>query len=198
MEILLDHIVQTVQGLEATLEDGEHQPGQDEKTQAQQGQSDEIHQAQLGAEPVDPDAGQHYHHRAAHRHADEHLEAHLDIGNVTGQTGDDGGGREFIDVGEVEGLHPVVHIVAQIPGKAGGGLGGENGRAYAEYQAAQGGEHQHKTLLPYHGHIAGGDAQVYYVCYDAGDAYLHVHLADHTQGTEQRRPNILPDAPGKL
>jgi hypothetical protein len=72
------------------------------------------------------------------------LEGHLQIGNIGGKTGDDGGGGELIDIGKIVGLHLGEHIVAEIPGKAGACVGGKEGRCHTEQQAAQSADSQLK------------------------------------------------------
>ena len=108
----------------------------------------------------------------------------------------DGGGK-FVDVGKAEILHLMVHIVAQVLGKAGAGLGREGGGQNAEGQRRQGAQHQNAGLGGDHLHVLQLDAVVIQVGHDQGDEHLHGDLADHAQRAEQRRPLIFPDAPGK-
>jgi len=94
-------------------------------------------------------------------------------------------------------LHTVIHVVAQIPRKAGGGLGRIVCGQTAEKQGRQRAQQQLQGLLPDNGHIAHGDAVVIEICHDQRDRHLHGDLADHTDGADQRRPLILAQALGE-
>ena len=91
----------------------------------------------------------------------------------------------------------MVHIVAQVFGKAGAGLGREGGGQDAEGQGCQGAQHQNAGLGGDHLHVLQLDAVVIQVGHDQRDEHLHGDLADHAQRAEQRRPLIFPDAPGE-
>ena len=112
---------------------------------------------------------------------------------VGGQPGDDTGRGKFVDIGKVKGLHPMVHIVAQIPGEAGGGVAGQHGAAHAKGQRTKGTQGQQKPLLPHHRHIAGGDAVIHQLCHDRGDGHFHGHLSDHQKGAEDGGQLVFPD-----
>ena len=197
VDILLHHIVQRVVGLEHLVENLEHQGHQPKEHQHQQRQGDAVHQAQLHADAHGGDQGQRQHHRAADGHADHHLEGVLDVGHIGGQPGDNGGGGEFVDVGEAEFLDMVVHVMAQVLGEARPGLGGENRRSGAEAQGGQGADHQQQGLTNHNRHILHDDAVVIELGHHQGDQHLHGHLADHADGAENGGPFVFPDAPGK-
>ena len=123
----------------------------------------------------------------------DHLEGHLHIGDIGGHPGDDAGGGEFIDVREGEVLHIVVHILAQILGKASRGLCRKASRKHTQCQRRQAGKHQLEPDFIDIIHIAGGDAKVDEMGDEHGDHYIHRHLCHNQDRCKNRIPLVLPD-----
>ena len=193
VEVLLDHVVQLIVGLEDTDEGGVDDLGDHHQAEAQQGQHDAVDDAQLGADGVGVGGGQDQHHGAADCDTDQHLESHLDGGDIGGQAGDDGRGGQTVDVGEVEGLDTVEHVVAQVPGEAGAGMGCRHGGGHAEGEAHQGVQHQDQAVTPDGVHVAQLHALVDDLGQDQGDLDLHVDLTDHAQGADDGGGEVLSD-----
>ena len=197
MDVFLHHGIQPVIGLEHPVKNLEDQGHNAQQHGGQNGNGNEIHGTELGADAHGGDHGEDQHHGAPNGHTDHHLEGHLDVGHIRGQPGDNGGRGEFVNIGEAEILHPVVHIVAQIPGKARSSLGGIVGGHNAKHQRHNGADEQLQRLLPHHSHIAHGNAVVIQVCHNQGDGHFHGYLADHADGAYQCRPFILAQALGE-
>ena len=121
----------------------------------------------------------------------------LETGHVGGQTGDDGRSRKLIDVGKAEILDVVVHIVAQVSGKAGPGLGRVGRRESAESQRGCGAAAEQQRAGDDNLHVLQGDSVVVQIRHDQRDQHLHGHLADHEKRSKQRRRFVFPDAPGQ-
>ena len=197
VNIFLHNGVQPVIGLEYPIEDPENQRNDAQQYKRQKRDGDEVYGAELRADAQGGYRCENEHHRAADGHADHHLECHLNGGDIGGQPCDDRGRRELVDVGKAEILYTVIHVVAHIPRKAGGGLGRIVCGQAAEKQGRQRAQQQLQGLLPDNGHIAHGDAVVIEICHDQRDRYLHGDLADHTDGADQCRPLILAQALGE-
>ena len=88
--------------------------------------------------------------------------------------------------------------MAQIFGKARGGLGSQIGREYAEGKAQQGIEHQLAGFGQNDAHVLGFDAEVIEVGHHQRDENLHSHLAYHGQRCANGSPFVFPDAPGQF
>ena len=125
MEVFLNGVVQLVIGLECAGEDAVDKTGDEQQRKSQQRQYNAVNNAQLRTDTESHNHGHNQHHGAADAHTDHHLKGHLQIRHIGGQTGDNAGGGEFVDVGKVEGLDIVEHVMAQVPGKAGTGMRGK-------------------------------------------------------------------------
>ena len=197
MDIFLDRIVHPVHHLEAAIEDLKDRRCKQDQRTCQHRQNIQIDSCQSGADLQRGDHGKHQHHGAADGHTDHHLEGHLQIGNIRGQTGNDGCGREFVNVAEAELLHIVKHIVPQIFGKAGTGFGCENGRGHAEAKGGQSAEYQQNGFADNDLHILLHNTVVIQVSHDQRDQHFHGNFAHHTQRAEKCGPFVFPDAPGQ-
>ena len=197
MEVFLNHIVQLVIGPEHPIKDGVDRFHQDVQAQAQKGQGHAVDKAQPGADGKGVGGSQNQHHGTADRHTNQHLEAHLEVGHIGGQAGDNAGCGKLINIGKVEGLHVVVHVVAQVPGKAGGGVGRKKCRSHTKGQRTQGVQHQDQAVFDHSAHVAHFHTQVHDFGQDQGDFDLHINLAHHAQRTENGGPFVFPDTPEK-
>ena len=197
VDIFLHHIVQLIQHFEALIKDLEDHGGQADQGYDQNGHHLQVDGAQLGGDLQGHHQRQYQHHHAADGHTDHHLEGHLQVGHIAGEAGDDGGGGEFIDIGETEVLHTIEHIVAEIFCKTGGGFGGENGGCHAKAQAHQGADHQLQRTGEDNVHILQFHTPVVQILHYQGDQHFHGDFANHTQGAENGGPFIFPDAPGQ-
>ena len=88
----------------------------------------------------------------------------------------------------------MVHVVLQVAGKAGAGLGGEQAAQDAEGQGQQREDHQPEPQGADVIHIPGLDAVVHQVRHIIGDEHFHDHFHDHAQGRQHRQEFILSDA----
>ena len=70
--------------------------------------------AQLLADADGHDACENQHHRRAHRHTGQHHERLLDVCNVGGQTRDERGRGEPVNVREREVLHLIIEVFAKV------------------------------------------------------------------------------------
>ena len=197
VDIFLHHVVELIVGLEHPVKDGENNADQDKQSQSHQRQHHTVDDAEPGADGEGVGCCQNQHHGAADGHTDHHLEGHLDICHVRGQTGDDRCRGKFVDVGKVKILHLVIHIVPQVPGKAGGGVGCQHRRGNAENQGNQGVEHQQAAVTHHRAHIAYTDTFVHNLGKYQWNLGFHVNLADHANRGQNRRPFVFPDTPGK-
>ena len=197
VDILLNHIVEPIIGLEHPVEQGEHHPDQNEQSQTHQRQHHAVHQAQPGADGIGVRRSQNQHHGAADGHPDHHLEGHLNGSHIRGQPGDNGRGGKPVNIGKIKFLHLIIHIVAQIPGKARGCPGGKHRRGNAENQGDQGVEHQQSAVAHHRAHIRLTDAQVNDLRQHQRNPGFHVDLADHGDRAQNRVPFVFPDAPDK-
>ena len=198
VDVFLYNVVHLIHHLEAPVENLKDGRGQAEQGDEQHGHDVEIDTRQLGADPSCADQCQNQHQRTADGSTDDHLEGHLQLTYIGGQTGDDGCGGEFVNVGEAEFLHTIEHIVAQVFGEAGTGLGSVNGRQTAKGQGKQGEEHQLDGLGDHHTHVLHDHTVVIQFRHDQWDDDLHGHFADHGQRRHQRGPLVFPDTPGKF
>ena len=153
---------------------------------AQQDDRDQVNVSQLAVDGVGHDQRHDHAGRRTDGHAQQHLIGVLDVGNVGGHTGDQTGGRVFIDVGKAEGLDIFKHAAAQIAGKTGGGMGAKHGTQNAKQQTKQRCNDHLGTNDVDDLHIAGGDAIVNDGSHQFGDDHLHDNLADHKDRRQDR------------
>ena len=182
VDVFLHHIVKPVVFLKGPVEDFEHQRHQTHQRHHQQRQRHAEHQTEPGADGGGRNQRQNQHHGAADGHTNHHLEGHLQIGHIRGQPGDDGSTGKFVNVGKAEVLHPVEHIMAQIFGKAGAGLGGQKRRSHAKAQGRTGAQHQQQALPQHHIHIALFHTLVHQYLQNQRDGDFHGDLANHGDG----------------
>ena len=134
LQVFLDHPIQGIIGVEDHDEQGvalAHQPVQ---AAAQHRDHDEEEQGEPGADGDAHGPGDHQHQRRPDGNADDHLIGDLDIGYVGGQTGDQTGGGETVDIGEGKVLDVEVQVSPQVAGKACRGGGGSVAGQQAEDQ----------------------------------------------------------------
>ena len=192
--VLLHHGVQIIIGLEHPVEHRER-PGQDEIQADDQERNDkQEHGRQPGvdvkrhAEAKDQQDGR------AHGHADDHLIGVLHAGDVGRHAGDEGRGRELVDVREREVLHPVVHVAAQVVRETGRrARGADRGERAADHRKNGDGEQQ-QAVLPDLVHIAPVDAIVDQPRHQQRDDDLSDAFTHDEKGREQRIPLVFTDA----
>ena len=151
-------------------------------------QSDDRHSddEDHGQLPADIDGhrhGSHDHDAAADEQAERHSHHVLHVGHVVGQTGDQGGGGESVDVAEGEGADVFKLRLAQVGAQTLGGKGGVLGGHDA---AVHGGGSHHQHQCPHlqdDRHIALLDAAVN----DLRHQQRQDQLADGLQGDEHGR-----------
>ena len=195
-DVFLHAGVQVVVLLEHLGEDLHGAAHDEHQTHGQEQQRPHVDHGHLAVDLEGHEDGADQRDGGAEAHAQNHLVGVLDVGHVGGQTGDQTGGAEVVDVGEAEGLNVLKHTLAQVAGKAGGGLCTPDGAQRAEQQAQQrngghGQAHHHNVLQAAHGDALihqGGDHQ--------GNDHLAHHLNDHAQRGEQRGKLELPDVGG--
>ena len=137
-QVFLHHVVERIVGFEHAAEDGMRAAHDQIHAQAHHRQAQQEHQRNLRV-----DGQRHYHgedqrHGRTHGHAHDHLESVLHVGHVRGQTGDDRGGAELIDIGERIILNAVIHIMAQVAREAAGGRGSHFAALYAKEHGQKG------------------------------------------------------------
>ena len=143
---------------------------------------DEDH-SQLPADIDGHGHGSHDHDAAADEQAQGHGHHVLHVGHVVGQTGDQRGGGESVDVAEGEGADLVKLRLAQVGAQTLGGKSGVLGGHDAEVHGS-GSYHQHqRPHLQDDRHIALLDAAVDDLCHQQGQD----QFADGLQGDEHRR-----------
>ena len=116
-DVLLDTGVHVVVLLEDLLEVF-HRPAHNEEEQ--HAQHHHRHQVDTGQLGVDGE-GEHHGHQQAGRgpaaHPQDHHVGVLDVGHVGGQTSDQAGGTELVNVGEGIGLNLFKHGLPKVPGQ---------------------------------------------------------------------------------
>ena len=193
-DVFLDRLVKGIVLVEHAREDGAHLKDDKEQSKAQQRNDDQVDHGNAAAHDKRHGKGEDQDQRRAHGDADDHHKGLLHVVDVSGQTRDERGTRELIDVGKAERLDLVEQVVTQVLGEAatrmaaGDARGGAKGerRQRDEHQKARGGKH-----LGYGGAVFDGVDQV------GGDKW-NQHLAEHLAKHEQRRGNsdfhIVADA----
>ena len=124
-DVLLDGGVQVVVLAKDPAEQGHGLFRDKEQANAQHRDGHQEDQGHFAAHDKAHHKGEDEHQGAAHGGADDHHVGHLHVGDVGGQTGDQAGDRELIDVLKGIALDFVEHILSQVAGKAaaGGGTG---------------------------------------------------------------------------
>ena len=168
---------------------GDHYP----QHTAQQQHRHQVDAGQSGADPEGHDHGTDQTHRRTHAHAQQHLIRVLDVGHIRGQPGHQPRRAEFVDIGKSKGLDPLVHGLAQVPGKACGSLGPEHAASDAEGKAHQSRQHHQAPDQINVPHVS----RVHPIVDDGGhqprNDHLHGHLADHKHRGEYGFLHHSPD-----
>ena len=154
-------------------------------------------EGQLAAHEEGHGDGEDEHQRGAHGDADEHHEGHLDVGHVGGHARHQRGGGKAVDVLEGKALHAGEHILAQIAGKAGGGVGAGLGRGRPAQK--RGHRHQHE-LSAQRRHLGKRHARLDHIDHVGGvegDEHFKEDFPDDKEQREQRGAFVLPQTPGK-
>ena len=187
VEVLLRHVVELIVGLEHPLKDGVYPCHNEVQPNAQHRNRCQIDQREPHAHAERHDHGENQHGGGTQGNAHQHLIGVLDIGNVRGQTGDNAGGGELVDVGERIGLHPIEHVVPQILGEAGGGVGSEVSGECAEQQGCDTANQQNAADVQDRIHTAVSvNAIVDELCHQDGDDHFHDDLQHHEQRRQKR------------
>jgi len=151
----------------------------EEQAGAQDGQHEQEDNAHLPPGGKGHDKGKYQHERGSDGHADDHHIGHLYVGNVSGHTGHQGRGHEFVDVFKGKGLDAVEHIRPQIPGQtAGGGGTGESG-CRPEGQGQNGHQQEDAPVAEDDPDLTPGPHFVYKFCDDKGNDALQCHFNGH-------------------
>ena len=154
-------------------------------------------EGQLAAHDEGHDDGKQEHQRRAHGGADDHHEGHLHVCHVGGHARDQGGRGKAVDVFKGEALHAHEHVLSEVAGKAGGGVGAGARR----HRPAQERQYRHQRKLPAQGRDirkrrAGLD-HVDHVGGVEGDKYLEEDLPHNDYQGEQRGLFVLAQTRGK-
>ena len=193
-DVFLDGLVKGVVLVEHAREDGAYLKDDKEQSKAQQRNDDQVDHGDAAAHDKCHGKGEDQDQRRAHGDTDDHHKGLLNVVDVSGQTRDERGARELIDVGKAERLDLVEQVVTQVLGEAAtrmaagdAGSGAKSQRCQRdEHQKARGGKH-----LGYGGAVFDGVDQV------GGDKW-NQHLAEYLAKHEQRRGNsdfqIVADA----
>ncbi len=141
LQILVDHVVELVVGVEHALEHRVHVYGQTQQSDREDRDACQEHQGDRRADAEREQPGHDDHDGRAHAKSDDHGVGVLEVGHVSGEPGDDRTGGEPVDVGEAEALHLLELVVAQVLGEAGAGdrreLSGEEARGERAHRAQQ-------------------------------------------------------------
>ena len=184
--VFLHDRVHAVIGLEHALEDRADKLHQQAQADRQHWQHAEEDERKLAVDLERHHERKDQHDRAAHRDARAHLERVLHVGDVGRQAGDDRAGRELINIGKGIILHRVIHIVAQVAGKAGRSTRGIGARRCAEDQRQRRAGDQDNAVLPYLAHVMRIDAPVDQKRHHRRDDDLHHDLEHDKKRREQR------------
>ena len=84
------------------------------QAEAEHGDNAREDEGQLLADADGHDARENQHHRRAHSHTGQHHKRLLDVCNVGGQTRDERGRREPVDIREREVLHLIIEVFAKV------------------------------------------------------------------------------------
>ena len=118
LHVFLHGVVEPVVFFEHGLEKRHRSLCHQIQAEAQHGDNAREDEGQLLADADGHDARENQHHRRAHRHTGQHHERLLDVCNVGGQTRDERGRREPVDIREREVLHLIIEVFAQISREA--------------------------------------------------------------------------------
>ena len=154
-------------------------------------QQDHGHQVDRGQARADGEGHDHGHDHGGggtDAQPQDHHVGHLQVGHIGGQTGDETGGAELVDVGEGEGLDVLIHGLAQVPGKTGRGIGAVLGTQQTGHQTQQGQDQHEDTHLGDVGHVAQFHALVDDGGHQQGDDHFHGHFEEHADGGEDGVP----------
>ena len=138
LQVLVDHIVELIIGVEHTLEHRVHDDGQTTQADCENRDAGEEHQGDRRADAEREDPYHDHHDRGSHTHADHHAVGVLQIGHIGGEPGDDRTGGELVDVREAEALNLLELVLTQILRKARGG----DRREFSGKEARRQGEHR--------------------------------------------------------
>ena len=177
-DIFLHHVVERVVGSENAVEDAAYAPHDKSERDGKDGDHGQEHKRNLPVDGKRHDPAEREHHGSAHAHADDHHVGVLHVGDIGGEACDDRAGRELVDVAKREGLHVVIHIVAQVGGEAHRGTCAHPGAAGAHSKLENGKDEQGDAKAPDLAHVAGLDAAVDEVAHDEWDSDLEYHLQD--------------------
>ena len=160
-QIFLQGVVQAVDALLHDLKELSTHLHEDADGQHHEGNDHHQHQGQAGVEGKADGQGGHQHHRGTHQHTQAHGQHHGHGVDVVGHAGDEGGGREAVDVRKGELLHLVKEALAQVPAKTLAGKGGKPGGQHAaQHGHACQQQHEQAQLEDLH-LVPGGDGGVH-------------------------------------
>ena len=138
----LHHVVERVVGSENAVEDAAYAPHDKSERDGKDGDHGQEHKRNLPVDGKRHNPAEREHHGSAHAHADDHHVGILHVGDIGGEACDDRAGRELVDVAKREGLHVVIHIVAQVGGEAHRGTCAHPGAAGAHSKLENGKDEQ--------------------------------------------------------
>ena len=184
--VFLHDCVHAVIGFEHALEHRRNTLHQQTEPDCQNRQHAQEDQRKLAVDLERHDQREHQHDRTAHGDTRAHLERVLHVGDVGRQAGDDRAGGELINVGKGKILHGIIHIVAQVAGKAGGGARRVSACRCAENQRKHRADDQNNAVFPDFPHVLRINAAVDQQRHHRGDDDLHHDLQHNEKRREQR------------
>ena len=197
-EVLLGALVQGVVLAEDATEDRGDLAHHGEKRHGEHRDDHHEDDGQPARHRVGGDEGADEHERGADGGADEHHVGHLHVHDVGGEARHERGAREAVDHREGEGLDVVEHVLAEVLGKADGGLRAGEARRRAEGER----DERHEGEKPASGEdlreVRARLDRVDEVGGEQRDQHLEDHLAEHQQGSGDGGAPVLADAPHEM
>ena len=184
-DVLLHGGVQVVVLLEHLIEQVRRALDNQPQHNAQQHQRNQEHARQLRVDEECRDHRENQRQQRTNRNARNHLEGILNVGHVGGHARDQTGGGVFVDVGEREALDVAVHAIAQVRGKAGGGVGRRVCADGAENQRQHCHRHHQEAIAVNRAGVAALNAILHQARHRHGNQHFH----DDFQRGKNRREN---------
>ena len=180
------HVIQSALYLlvqrNATQHDGEYNDGQNRN-------GDHEDQSNVAIYRKGHDGGTEHDDRGAQKQAQDHVDPRLNLIDVAGHAGHQGGGSDLVGLGVGEGLNMYEQIVSQLGGTAYGRLGRKILRGHRAGQSHHGQQHQHGCHAEYEQLVA---APVDAAVNDGGHHQRNQQVKAGLQQLEQRRGDAFP------
>ena len=150
LQVLVDHVVQRIVGVQHALEHGVHEHDQTAQADGQNRDAGQEHHGNRRGDTEREQPGYDHHDRGTHAQTNDHHVGVLQVRHVGGQSGHDRTGGEPVDVGEAEALHLLELVLAQVLGEARAG----HGRVLSGQEA--GTQRNHRAHQQNHAELDGG------------------------------------------